>query len=328
MPLLLEDEAAYNYSNTQLVENDFYASLYLLASQHTLQLEQTRHFDYPYNIAMGLANLHEQLKSKVKDWQELYLIHHQDSTFFAHEVRYKTGSTLFYIPIVPLFMMLKDPKRKDAARLLLSVCCYLYRIADIPYYRQEGSYLYYMYDMLSEWMEEENEEQDSELMIAQRHATYVGDRMEQKLRNPANLKFFEFRLKHFKCADKFDQQCAQVARAAFQLYQQYPTSAIDRNFQYNTEMDDEGEYYSVSLDKYVSFYATGKGVLTSCLFDNINVDLQEYASTDEPVIYEPIDGRAIEGNNFDFEKALFTLLGDVATVLYTFEQKDYEKHNQ
>ncbi|PMX76362.1 hypothetical protein C1Y21_34515, partial [Pseudomonas sp. MPR-R2A3] len=81
-------------------------------------------------------------KQTGSNWDSLQLVQDRMKTFFISEERYQTGSTLYYIPVMPLFEMLHDPKRKRTAHLLVSVCSYLYHIADIPYYRQENSYLY------------------------------------------------------------------------------------------------------------------------------------------------------------------------------------------
>src|SRR5690606_29046326 len=132
-----------------------------------------------------------------------------------------------YIPVIPLFLMLKDPKRKKIAHLLLSVFSYLYRIANVPYYRDDGTYLGGHYEMHKEWMEQEetDESYKSELGIAE----YTGDKMEQKLRNATHLKLFEQRLGDFKSRDAFDSECWHVACNAFALYTEYPTASIFRN---------------------------------------------------------------------------------------------------
>jgi len=318
MPLLEEDEAAYCYSNCADIERDFYQSLSQVANKHNIQLVQSQLFDYPYNIAIALANLEGQLHGKIADGNEYRLIHHEGSTFFAQEQRYNTGSTLYYIPIAPLFMMLNDRRRRRTAHLLLSVCCYLYRIADIPYHRQEGSYLCGMYETLLEWNKEQYPEGDPDFQREYRNAEYIGDIMAKKLCNPMNLNWFTRRLKNFKCEDSFDNECDRITRAVYELYSEYPTTPLDQKFHSDSDRDYEG--YTVSLDKYISFYAGGRGELAESLLDTINSDLQEYGSIDEPLIYVPIDGRIIEGNNLDFEEKLFRLIGDLATLLYDYEQ--------
>src|SRR5690606_40118408 len=119
--------------------------------------------------------------------------------------RYNTGTTLYYIPVVPLFQMLNDPKRKKSAQLLISVCSYLYHIADVPYYRQEDSYLYWMYEMHKDWVEQDDETEETEMYNREfTKAELIGDSIEQKLFNRINLKVFQQRLNAFKSLDTFD----------------------------------------------------------------------------------------------------------------------------
>jgi hypothetical protein len=90
----------------------------------------TRHLGYPYNIALALDDIQKQLKNKVRDWEEIRLIEEKGKTYFTSEERYNTGAILYYIPIVPLYRLSKNPKRKQAVQLLQSVCSYLYHIAN------------------------------------------------------------------------------------------------------------------------------------------------------------------------------------------------------
>lgn len=117
---------------------------------------QTRQFPYPYNMALAMSDMQEKLKQKVLDWEEIRLVQDSKKTYFVSEERYNTGSTLFYIPVASLYRMLHDRNRKKTAHLLLSVSAYLYHIADVPYYRQEASYLYWMYEMLNDWVEQDD----------------------------------------------------------------------------------------------------------------------------------------------------------------------------
>ncbi len=125
-----------------------------------------------------------KLKQNNANWDNLRLVQDSQKTFFTSEERYNTGTTLYYIPIVPLFQMLNDPKRKITAQLLVSVCSYLYHIADIPYYRQENSYLYWMYEMMNDWVEQDDYTEETDSCIAEIvKAEWIGERIEQKLFN-------------------------------------------------------------------------------------------------------------------------------------------------
>ena len=300
-------------------ESDFYQSLSQMAEHYGLNPMTTRRFDYPYNIALALDDIQKQLKKKVRDWEEIRLLEEKGKTYFTSEERYNTGAILYYIPIVPLYRLSKNPKRKKVAQLLQSVCSYLYHIAKIPYYRKQDSYLFWMYEMVTEWITSDDENEDTSIYLSEiKQAEQIGDFMEQKIYNQYNLIRFKDFLKNFKAKDRFDNDCFMLARKIFSLYQQYPNATIYQNLQ---SIIDTEEYESdtiVSMDKYVSFCAEAKGMMFQTLFEAVNSDLQEYATMEEPMVIKKFDGRNITNNNLDFENRLFPLIEELIYILNNF----------
>jgi hypothetical protein len=152
--------------NTKL-ESDFYQSFSQMAVHYRLNTMTTRHLGYPYNIALALDDIQKQLKNKVRDWEEIRLIEEKGKTYFVSEERYNTGAILYYIPIVPLYQLSKNPKRKQAVQLLQSVYSYLYHIAKVPYYRKQDSYLFWMYEMASEWITSDDENDETPIYFSE-----------------------------------------------------------------------------------------------------------------------------------------------------------------
>ena len=304
--------------NTKL-ESDFYQSFSQMAVHYRLNTMTTRHLGYPYNIALALDDIQKQLKNKVRDWKEILVIEEKGKTYFTSEERYNTGAILYYIPIVPLYRLSKNPKRKQAVQLLQSVCSYLYHIARVPYYRKQDSYLFWMYEMVTEWItsDDENEEMPSYLSEI-KQLEQIGDFMEQKIYNQNNLTRFKDHLKSFKAKDSFDNDCFMLARKIFSLYQQYPNATIYQNLQSNTETEEYESDTVVSMDKYVSFCSEAKGLLFQTLFEAVNSDLQEYATMQEPRVIKKFDGRNITNNNLDFENRLFPLIEELIYILNNF----------
>jgi len=316
LPKLNETETVQACRKSAKTERDFYKSLSRLAGHYCIEPMPTQSYGYPYNIALALWDTQEQLSKKVRDWEEIKLLQDSRKTYLTSEERYNTGSTLFYIPVVPLYRMLRDPKRKHTAQLLLSVCTYLYHVVDIPYYRQENSFLYWQYEMLKEWVvSDEYTDEMSSYLSEFEQAEWIGDRMEQKIFHRANLTFFKERLTRFKSTDALDLDCLTLAQEAFELYQQYPNENVFRNARPNGEAEEDDMEYVVTMDKYVSFCADGKGWLNENLEQCVNTDLQEYGQMEEPVILKCFDGSDITGNNLDFENRLFTLMEELAYLL-------------
>ena len=309
----------------QKTERDFHKSLSKLAEHHSIEPMQTQDFEFPYNIVLSMWDMETKVKRTNINWEGFKLIQDSKKTYFTSEERYNTGTTLYYIPVVPLFQILKDQKRKKTAQLLLSVCSYLYHIAQIPYYRQEESYLYWLYEMMNDWVEQDEETAETETNKRElRNAEYIGDKVEQKLFNLINLKVFEQRLNRFKSVDTFDSECWKIARNAFALYTEYPSENIFRNATL-PEKDpyDNDENEIIGMEKYISFIADTKGWLYESLSDTINNEFNEYGAMEEPTISKQFDGSEIPTANLDFENRLFDLLNDLSGLLY--EYKTIEK---
>ncbi|MGK4879532.1 hypothetical protein [Elizabethkingia anophelis] len=319
-------KTAQSVQACQKTERDFYKSLSRLAEHYSIEPMQTQDFEFPYNITLSMWDMETKLKRTNINWDGFKLIQNSGKTYFVSEERYNTGTTLYYIPIKPLFKMLKDPKRKKTAQLLLSVCSYLYHIVLIPYYRQEESYLYWLYETMNDWVEQDEETEETETNKRElRKAEYIGDKIEQKLFNRINLKIFEQRLNRFKSVDTFDKECWQVACNAFALCTEYPNATIFRNATLPEKdlYNDDYENEIIGMEKYISFIADTKGWLYENLSDTINNEFNEYGAMEEPTISKRFDGSEIPTTDLDFQNRLFDLLNDLSGLLY--EYKTIEK---
>lgn len=305
-------------------ERDFYKSLSQLSKHYGITPMPSEEFSYPYNISLSLWDIEKQLKKMTENWDSIRLIQKGEKTFFELRERCNTGTSLFYIPVIPIYLMLKDKTHRKAACLLLSACAYLYRIANVPFYRQENSYLYWIYEMLSEWIEQDEEAEDNHICQKElQRAEIIGDIMEQKISDPHNILFFEQRLKAFRPKDKLDRQCFELAEKVFELYCNYPNENIYRNAYYNNEVKsdniDEDDYYNeetaIAMDKYISFFAESDGLIYQNLIDSVNNEFNEYAETQEPMIFKTFDGSNITNKNLDFENRLFKILNKLCALL-------------
>lgn len=322
LPKLKRAQTIQACRKSKKTERDFYQSLSNLAEHYGIKPMWAQHYAYPYNMVLAMWDLETKLKRANINWDGFHLLQDSRKTFFVSEERYDTGTTLYYIPVVPLFQMLKDPKRKKTAQLLVSVCSYLYHIADIPYYRQEDTYLYWQYEMFQEWVEyddctDETESYKSEL----RKAEQVGDRMEQKLYNRINLELFEQRLDRFKSRDTYDEECHKVACDALAIYREYPNASVFRNVPMPEQnpYDEPYDCESIQMEKYISFVADTKGWLYESLADCINNEFNEYGTIEEPTLCKRFDGSEITATNLDFENRLFALMNDLGGLLYEYK---------
>lgn len=314
-------KTAHSVQACQKTERDFYKSLSKLAEHYSIEPMTTQAYNFPYNIVLGMWDIDTKLKRTHRNWDSLHLLQDSKKTILQSEERHDVGTTLFHIPIVPLFQMLKDPKRKANVQLLISVCSYLYHIARIPYYRQEDSYLYWLYETHKDWIEYDDTDETEMYKSELRQAEIIGDRIEQKLYIPINLTLFEQRLSRFESLDTFDKECWQVACNAFALYTEYPTATIFRNAPID-EQDpyaDDYENEAIIMDKYIAFVADTKGLLYNSIVENINSEFNECGVLEEPSISIPFNGKDTSGENLDFENRMFDLLDDLYMLLENYK---------
>jgi len=326
LPRLQENKTVQACQDISKMESDFYASLDSLAEHYHIVPIPTHHFEYPYNMALAVWDLEEKLKKSVGNFSELRLLQDSYRTYLLSEEKYSTGTTLYYIPVEPIYQMLREPKHKKNAQLLLSVCSYLYRIAAVPYFRQQGSYLYWLYEMHREWTEEEQDREENVRYVREfDKAELIGDCLEKKIFNHINLAVFEERLKAFKSRDDFDKQCSEIAKKAFALYSDYPHESIFRNAPiHDEEQDEETENESIGMEKYISFISDTKGWLYESIEGSINNEFNEYGTMDEPTILKPFDGNELTNNSLDFESRLFALLDELCALLYNYKYHENE----
>ncbi|MGJ1501404.1 hypothetical protein [Sphingobacterium multivorum] len=321
LPKLREDSCAVFSKGQEEMERDFYLSLSLLAEHFSIEPIDSRTYGYPYNIAIAIADMEKRLKSAVPHWEALRLVTDGCKTFLETEERYNVGTTLYYIPLAPLLLMRADSRRKRNAQLLVSACSYLYHIVAIPYYTHSGSYLSYIYEMIGEWIaEDDSNEQREQDMQELYKADWIGVRMEQKLFNIKNLEYFEKRLYNFRAQDDFDNACRKIASKMLALFQEYPEEHIFRNAPTHEESEqDYDEFGSIPMPWYISFIADTEGWLYEMINESINNELNEYGEMDEPVLYKRFDGNEVTVQNLDFESRLFNLIEDLCALLNDYK---------
>ncbi|MDQ6532155.1 hypothetical protein [Flavobacterium sp. LHD-85] len=320
LPKLQRDKTVQACGEIPKMQEVFFASLAQLSEHYSIEPMQTGQFEYPYKTALALWDIGEKLKKSVLNCPEIRLLKDGKKTYFISEEKHSTGTTLYYIPIQPLYQMLHDPRHKKNAQLLVSVCSYLYHVADIPYFRQENSYLHWMYEMHRDWTEQDDETEGFQKDLGEfDKAKFIGDRIEQKIFNRINLAVFQKRLNAFKSRDAFDRECVLTARKAFDLYSEYPNESIFRNAPIREEDTDESENETIGMEKYISFIYDTKGWLYESIAESINSEFNEYGAMDEPTIIKCFNGVDAPAVSLDFENRLFALLDDMCQILYNYK---------
>ncbi|MGF7079068.1 hypothetical protein [Mucilaginibacter sp. UYCu711] len=313
------------------LETGVFNSLSILEKQYDIKVMDVSDKPYPYNILLAYWNAEQQV-CKGKSQTELYIIcDDNDNVKMATKEYVSTGHTLYYIPILPLYRLLKSGTDKRSAELLLSVCAYLYHITGIPYYRDEDSFLFYHYEILEDWIENDVDQMDERDVNSERSAlrsaNHYGDIMQRKLFNKYHLDHFAERVQQFHAHSPFAEESLKLAKSTLDLWASFPNGNLFRHvndgFPEKDEREEEEDEYNeeeenspILLSEIVHFIAENEGSLYDSLAEMVNSEFNEKSSTQEPVLVKVYDGQ-LAGNTdtLDFERRLFGLIDNLCILL-------------
>jgi len=300
----------------------FYRSFSLLCSHYGITPVTTESLAYPYGREVALHEAARLLRESLP--QQLAIAmegDNRDLVLNATE-HFNTQNTLFYIPVAPLHFLVKDRKYKKAARLLLCVFSYLYRVAGVPCYTDDSSYLGYNYEMLADWVTDDPDGWDAEdyysYLSEIRAAQYIGETMQRRLWNTVHLERFGEWVADHKPNDTFGQECHQIAQKFHALWQDYPQGHIYSHADADCLPDPEEGYDDndcITMEKYIGFVASTKGWLYDHLEQSVNNDFNECLSMQEPVLKRCFDGQPQHTDTLDFECRLFPLINELCYLL-------------
>lgn len=308
-------EAAVNTPEKRQVEQGFFKSLSSLSSLYGCEIMDVEDKPYPYNVLLAHWDISRKLEERLKADVAIVKDDAGKVCLSTTQTCYE-GNTLYYIPVLPVYRLLKDRTRKRCGELLLSVFSYFYHVVQVPYYRDSYSCMDYQYDMLKEWILDDRESYQRDELNAQisefDQAAYYGDDMHRKLFNRYNLDQFVHRVKQFKPSDEWEQECLRLAAIALDLFHEYPDRSIFSRVQRYDEYCD-GE--TISAEYYIHFVAESKGWLAEQVEQSVNSYLQECSRIEEPTITQLFNRKGIEKETLDFEHRFFSLLEDLCTLL-------------
>lgn len=314
-------------------EEDFYSSFTQLCGHYSIAPLETRSLGYPYSRAVALWAARQLLRESQSVSIEISNVADDNGRLLLLATEtYCTGNTLYFIPVVPLYHLLQARSTKKAAELLLCTCAYLYHRAGIPYYRDEGNYLSWHYEMLRQWVEDDPEgwEQDSLLQNRSQFNTadHIGDVMQRKVWNPCHLTGLSLKIKEFTPKDSFGQECLAIARQTLCLLEKYPNENLYRNADESVLPDYDADEYAeeecITMDKYISFCAETQGWLYSSLSESVNSEFGECNQIQEPVLRHRFDGSPQQKGSLDFEARLFSLMENLCYILNNYDYGNNE----
>lgn len=300
-------------------------SLSILAVSYSISQLDVSDKPYPYNILLAHWNAQKQLQ-RMPGKPELFIVEDE-----ARQVKMATRQSatrsysLYYIPVLPLYRLLKSKENKTGAHLLLSVFAYLCHVAGIPYYRDPESFLFYHYDIMEEWLTEDDGSIDEEDRAFNRKAldtaSHGGDVIQRILYHTAHLEQFGERLALAKAENAFEQGCLSVAQTALNLWRDFPDGNIFRHLHSPYEDDGDDEDYNgydntIHVGEYVHFIADTDSSLYDSIQQNIDAELNEKMHWEEHSLLSVYDENySPNADSLDFENRLFRLLDELCYLL-------------
>jgi hypothetical protein len=312
------------------VEREFFSSAENLCSLYGIVPVNSSSSVYPENIAQVVTDLRQKLEG-IDKALELIVVNDEDrAACIAVKKSFDTKTTLYYLPVEPLYDLLQDRSRKKTAELLLSVVAYLYQIGGIPYHGEQGSYLCSIYDMIYDWSgEEEYFEDADEQQHILGYIKLMGDCSNwllQKLNKKVHLQKFEKRINDFRASSAAERELLVLAQQAYSLFCDLPDCSIINRI--DAGVFDEDENYDscrVYAENYLSFIWSFNDCLYDQLLETVNSELQEYNEIDEPTTIQFFNTVQLsEAHDHTFEIRFFDLLNGITDNLTDFND---EKHN-
>ena len=306
-------------SNQAKVERDFFKSLNYLAALYNFCPVDVSDQVYPLNIHLA----HEHATNRLKDIsKDLDLIILQDDLHPATLVtikEYTPSYTLYHIAVEPLVKILQDRKARNTSNLILSVFTWFSKCGGIEFYTDNSSWLYYIYEMIRDFLREGDEftpEEYKSNLAELRQAKKWGKNIRSKIAKDIHLVELESRISKYTPANDFQTKLIEVAQLISQLNQS--EDCIYRYLKPGLLKPDEEN--RMGFDQYLTFYwGDDNSWLGENIYQSIQTDLQETGQIDHPLTCQFFDKpQTSEQHNHDYPKAYFNAIEQLCDLLYNY----------
>lgn len=283
--------------------------------------EPETHSVFPMYISKALQEVSLLLADSHKELQLRIMQEEGGRVTLATRKIFDTRMTLYYLPLCPLWEMMKLKDKKAETALLLSIVAYLFKVGGIPHFAETYSYFDGIYEMVAEWNTDQGQEQDGEEDAEQEHIAAHFEMMNEagaillaQMANPENLKRFKGRVNRFKPKDEKGEDLLNCAKNALKLYRTFPNRSVMDNMG-KPALDNEEDTF-IRSEQYLSFYWSSNDCLIDSAMDYINAELNEVCEMEEPVSLQYFDApQSKEIHDFSFEEQFFDLLNEVSDIL-------------
>lgn len=304
----------------ETIETSFYRSLTYLGDLYNFKPPHNKYLIFPRNIAYDLGIAGKMLR-KINRELCLFITHDEEkkTCVCTAEPFNVESKTLYYIPVRPLFRLLKEKHRGHTSQLLLSVFAYLYQVLQIPYYRNPSSFLYDCYNTIFEWLTNDEECDDKKWISKNKRLAKQsideGDAIMNHIKQPVHLQQFERRIQQFVARDAIDTKVLAIATSSQILLKEFPDNRL---FHYIPEnlLDPENDERIVA-EHYISFFWDAEiEPVYSNLIEHVNGLFENCGGMDLPVGYQRFDKpHTNPSHDTRFPASVFNLVENLSEIL-------------
>lgn len=317
-------EVAADLPKRSETEGDFFKSLSILKKHYSLDMVAYRKLPYPYNILMAQQELNDKLKTEER-YREIFIVAQDEGqTCIKVKESFRNEFSLYYIPVIPVYHLWQKPELQSCAELLTAVFAYLYIDAGLSYYRDEDTYLFYNYEILGDWVEDDHGDAEEEDYQKQKEAVKkaetAGDFIQEKMMADGFRQSLDTLIDSFQPVTDFEKQCLSIARNAWHIWQAFPEATLFSHAS-NPCDEEEDDYYGndnyIGMDEHIGFVASTNDVMSDAFFRMVNDDFNERTAYQEPEIITLFnEDTGAYSDQLAYEYQLLELITDLCTLLY------------
>ena len=315
-------------SRNRRVQGEFFRSVDNLTRLYGLVVPEVTDLPYPLNIHTVFVQLKEQLE-RVQPALSLAILQTSDGvTTLATAKEVDLQGCLYYIPLLPIFRLLRRKKARQITPILLGIAAYIRQKMGMPCYSDWGSYMANVHGILEQWVDdmdgERDEKESAEYYREFRRAERIGYYMQRKLRQPVRITKMAAHFKAFVPAGIWETRLQQLAVYFLQLDLAFPDRCLFNEIPAGFLEDEAREEDRVSKEQYLSFVYDHYSWLGEEVNDYVETSLQECPVVDAPVtvqyFHEP---QPVERHDPAYEEACLRLLNEFAYLLNNIDHEEY-----
>jgi hypothetical protein len=224
---------------------------------------------------------------------------------------------LYYIPLAPLWHLLRQRQTSTIGHLLLSACSRLHTLG--VSLCNSGTFIGYEMDMIRDGSAANEAGDDDracqEALDEARFIVAACNTLCRKISDRRQALAFERRLEKISARDDWEKQLITVLKRIRDVALQHPHRSFHDQI-VNSDVHETGEQ-QVYPEQYLTFYWGGEGTFDHQLAEWIDVYLQEASSVAAPAVIQCFDHPLeIVSASFVFEQQLLQAITELNQLLY------------